>query len=127
MLREAQRETSAHSSNRVSPIYSLRSSPHSSTPKSPPNSPNTELAALEDKLSLHGVFINRDPEMEVMETLSDISGSSLHTDVWRMPRNKYKKRTDWSKKEVIVTLVLTHMLAVGLGISLGIWVLRRKG
>ena len=85
------------------------------------------MAALEDKLSLHGVFINRDPEMEVMETLSDISGSSLHTDVWRMPRNKYKKRTDWSKKEVILTLVLTHMLAVGLGISLGIWVLRRKG
>ena len=111
MLREAQRETSAHSSNRVSPIYSLRSSTHSSTPKSPPNSPNTELAALEDKLSLHGVFINRDPEL--MMTLSDYSGSCANTEVWRMPRIKNKKRKDWSKKKVIVTLVLTRDAFIG--------------
>ena len=85
------------------------------------------MAALEDKLCLHGVFINMDPELEVMETLSDYSGSSAHTEVWQMPRKKYKKMKDWLKKEVIVTLVLSHMLAVGLGISLGVWVLRRKG
>ena len=66
MLKEAQRENSARSSARVSPISSAlmsvsstcKNSPAAS-PKSPPNSPNTELVHFED--SLKGVIVNRLP------------------------------------------------------------------
>ena len=66
MLREAQKENSARSSARVSPINSAlmslsstcKNSP-SASPKSPPNSPNTELVHFEE--TLKGVIVNRLP------------------------------------------------------------------
>ena len=121
MLREAQIETSAYSSSKVSPVYSLRNS-NISTPKSPPNSPNTELATLEDRLGLHGVFINRDPELETASS----SSRSSRSKVVSMHSSKVKKREDWFKKKVLATLLMTHMVAMGLGLTIGIWVLRKK-
>lgn len=66
MLREAQRENSARSSARVSPINSALMSVSSTcknspsvSPKSPPNSPNTELIHFEE--TLKGVIVNRLP------------------------------------------------------------------
>ena len=69
MLKEAQREYSARSSARVSPISSAMMSlsstcknTPSTSPKSPPNSPNVELADFKDlkeQLRKQGVFINR--------------------------------------------------------------------
>jgi hypothetical protein len=72
MLREAQREFSARSSHRVSPVTSAimsvsstcRNTP-SASPKSPPNSPNVELGdfkEFKEQLRQQGVFINREPE-----------------------------------------------------------------
>ena len=132
MLKEAQKESSAHSSIRVSPIYSLsstgRNSPNSpiSTPKSPPNSPNTELAGLEDKLSLQGVFINRDPQLDFLDSASSSSLAGSHSKVWSISNSKYSKKKAKSV-HLPLTLVMTHILALGLGFSLGIWLLRRRG
>lgn len=85
MLKEAQREYSARSSARVSPISSAMMSLQSTckntpstSPKSPPNSPNVELADFKDlkeQLKKQGVFINREPE----PTMDDIL---THAD-WR--------------------------------------------
>eukprot|EP00092_Neocalanus_flemingeri_P024593 GFUD01026672.1.p1 GENE.GFUD01026672.1~~GFUD01026672.1.p1 ORF type:complete len:216 (-),score=61.39 GFUD01026672.1:113-760(-) len=130
MLKEAQSECSARSSARVSPVYSLisigRSSPLSSisSPKSP-NSPNTELASVEDKISLQGVFINQDPELDVQDNLNTSIWTS-HSKAWSLPSSKSKKVKDISG-EVVVTLFMSHMLAFGLGVILGYWVLRRRG
>ena len=80
MLKEAQREYSARSSARVSPISSAmmslsstcRNTP-STSPKSPPNSPNVELADFKDlkeQLKREGIFINREPEPTMDDILS---------------------------------------------------------
>ena len=129
MLREAQRECSARSSARVSPIQSLsstgRNSPISS-PKSPPNSPNTEPAAVEDKLNLQGVYINRDPELDIVDNSRTSSCTGSHSKAWSMPRSEFKKEMNVSG-HVLATLVISHILAVGLGVTLGYWVIRRRG
>eukprot|EP00092_Neocalanus_flemingeri_P097911 GFUD01124838.1.p1 GENE.GFUD01124838.1~~GFUD01124838.1.p1 ORF type:complete len:256 (+),score=67.74 GFUD01124838.1:106-873(+) len=103
MLKEAQKEYSARSSARVSPISSAWVSPISSammsvsstckntpsaSPKSPPNSPNVELATFKDlkeQLKTQGVFINREPEPSMDDILNN-------TD-WRSRPNMIPPRT----------------------------------
>merc|ERR1712147_418250 len=64
MLREAQSETSARTSARVSPITSAFVSQGSTrappSPKSPPNSPNLEFSDSEEINSSH-IYVNRVP------------------------------------------------------------------
>ena len=150
MLKEAQREYSARSSARVSPISSALMSVSSTckntpsaSPKSPPNSPNVELADykdLKEQLKKQGVFINREPE----PTMDDIL---QHSD-WRSRPNMIPPRTwklagasssnssggsseknddyrrDWSG-DVVLTMLGTNIMSLTLGVCFGYWVYRR--
>ena len=83
---------------------------------------------MEDKLNLNGVFINRDPQMDVLDTVrlrtSGLTGS--HSKVWSMPTSKYSRKKD-ETGQLLLTLIITHLLAMGMGITLGVWVVRRNG
>ena len=149
MLKEAQREYSARSSARVSPISSALMSVSSTckntpsaSPKSPPNSPNVELADfkdLKDQLKKQGIFINREPE----PTMDDI----LHHSDWRSRPNMIPPRT-WklagasssnsssSEKtdergrefagDVIFTVLGTNLVSLAVGVCFGYWLYRRS-
>lgn len=106
MLREAQRESN-RSSTKVSPIssalMSLSSTPKRASPihspKSPPNSPNPELATHPFAEELKGVYINKVGKDTTTNTVvpvhsgvtaSDIvwdwtSRPNIHPKEWRMP------------------------------------------
>jgi len=150
MLKEAQREYSARSSARVSPISSALMSVNSTckntpsaSPKSPPNSPNVELADFKDlkqQLKKQGVFINREPE----PTMDDI----LYNSDWRSRPNTTPPRTwklagasssnssgsssvkneegrrDWSG-DVLYTMIGTNALSLAVGVCFGYWVYRK--
>ena len=150
MLKEAQREYSARSSARVSPISSALMSVNSTckntpsaSPKSPPNSPNVELADFKDlkqQLKKQGVFINREPE----PTMDDI----LYNSDWRSRPNATPPRTwklagasssnssgsssvkneegrrEWSG-DVLYTMIGTNALSLALGVCFGYWVYRK--
>lgn len=148
MLKEAQREYSARSSARVSPISSALMSVNSTckntpsaSPKSPPNSPNVELADFKDlkqQLKKQGVFINREPE----PTMDDI----LYNSDWRSRPNATPPRTwklagssnssgsssvknedgrrDWSG-DLLYTMIGTNALSLALGVCVGYWVYRK--
>ena len=149
MLKEAQREYSARSSARVSPISSALMSVSSTckntpsaSPKSPPNSPNVELADFKDlkeQLKKQGVFINREPE----PTMDDI----LHHSDWRSRPNTIPPRTwklagasssnsssseraDEGRREmpgdVLYTMLGTNLVSLAVGVFFGYWLYRRS-
>ncbi|KAK7791442.1 hypothetical protein R5R35_010926 [Gryllus longicercus] len=133
LLREAQRESN-QSSARVSLASSRRGSP-----KSPPNSPNTEL--VDDELK--GVYINycyKDGDFINVERSTDWiwDWSSRPDQVppkdWKF---KHPKRKTYSirhakvgknslfSKEVLYTLFLTNFISLLLGTGVGMWLSRR--
>jgi len=151
MLKEAQREYSARSSARVSPISSAMMSLQSTckntpstSPKSPPNSPNVELADFKDlkeQLKKQGVFINREPEptMDDILTHSDwrsrpnmmpprawkLNGvSSSNSSGSSSVKNECSKR-DWTG-DIILTMLGTNAISLAIGIGFGYWVYRKS-
>jgi len=163
MLREAQRESN-WSSNKVSPIssafISMKNTPGGS-PKSPPNTPNPELASsLEEELK--AVYINHlnKPDVNVAADENGLSASDIIWDwssqpnipckEWTItslrsrkssssqsqisgyPSSKesstninVKKKSFFSKKEVLLTVLITNLVSFLVGAGLGIWLSRR--
>jgi len=158
MLREAQRESN-RSSSKVSPIssafISVKTTPAGS-PKSPPNTPNPELASsFHDELK--AVYINHlvkpDEEQDGL-TASDIMWdwssrpnipcnrewtftsvrsrkssssskmSTLNNSKESSPPNGKKK--SYLTKEVFLTVLITNLVSVMVGVGIGIW-LTKKG
>jgi len=115
MLREAQGETSCRASCRVSPNVSALVSRNSliHSPKSPPNSPNTDLNLVED---LRGIFINQLAEADSVS----LKGRCKLCKGCKKCKVKYPGR-------VMLGLVLTNMLSLLLGAGIGIWISRRTG
>ncbi|XP_075222299.1 BCL2 interacting protein 3 isoform X2 [Lycorma delicatula] len=133
LLREAQRDSN-QSSARVSLASSRRDSP-----KSPPNSPNTELSIEDD---LRGVYINYNKDNDFMNVERNTDWiwdwSSRPDQVppkdWKF---KHPKRKTYSirhakvgknslfSKEVLYTLFLTNVLSLILGTGVGMWLSRR--
>jgi len=148
MLREAQKEMSARSSARVSPIssalMSARVSPISSarvslastgcrttpaaSPKSPPNSPNTELTDMSEELK--GVHINH-----IQQDLSDPRTTRLVWELCSRPNvspptsgplvqsknmGKKKKRTVDNNEAMTGTVVCTLVITNLLSLMLGV-------
>jgi len=152
MLREAQRESNK-SSARASPMSSAlvsvsstgcRNTP-STSPKSPPNSPNVELVnyceQLKEDLKQKGVFINREPEPTMDDIIRDCNGSQGQD--WRSRPNLYPPRAwhyhrspaspksngDGDGKEdrkLLIALVATNILSLALGVGLGYWFYSRS-
>lgn len=141
MLREAQREFSARSSHRVSPLSSAmmsvsstcRNTP-SSSPKSPPNSPNVELAdfkEFKEQLKLQGVFINREPEHK------GVAGdwreewrsrpNSIPPRAWLAQGNrKVEEKAKERDNRLLLTLIASNAISLGLGVAVGYWLYRRS-
>jgi len=141
MLREAQREFSARSSHRVSPLSSAmmsvsstcRNTP-SSSPKSPPNSPNVELAdfkEFKEQLKLQGVFINREPEHK------GVAGdwreewrsrpNSIPPRAWLAQGNrKMEEKAKEKDHRLLITLIASNAISLGLGVAVGYWLYRRS-
>ncbi|XP_014273927.1 BCL2/adenovirus E1B 19 kDa protein-interacting protein 3-like isoform X3 [Halyomorpha halys] len=137
LLKEAQRE-----SNQSSARHSLASSVKGSfvfSPKSPPNSPNTELSVEEE---LKGVYINYSGK--------DVEWIDKNTDwIWdwssrpdQEPPKDWKFRHPASRKmlsirtakvgkvalfsrEMMYTIVVTNVLSLLLGAGFGVWLSRR--
>lgn len=149
VLKEAQKEFSARSSARVSPINSAMMSVSSTckntpsaSPKSPPNSPNVELSdfkEFKEQLRLQGVFINREPEPCIDDIISLAD--------WRSRPNMFPPRS-WiaaqaskkssgnnsdagaKKKELdrklFLALIASNAISLALGVAVGYWVYRRS-
>lgn len=143
MLREAQKEFSARSSARVSPINSAMMSVSStckntpsSSPKSPPNSPNVELCdfrEFKEQLKLQGVFINREPEprTEGSSGLTDWRSrpNSVPPRSWAPPQRKGREEGEERRREdsrLLYTLIASNVLSLGLGVAVGYWLYRRS-
>lgn len=158
MLREAQRESN-RSSSKVSPIssafISVKTTPAGS-PKSPPNTPNPELASsFHDELK--AVYINHLVKPEDGEdglTASDIMWDwSSRPNIpcnreWTFTSVRSRKSSSSSKlssfnnskestppngkkksyltKEVFITVLLTNLVSFLVGAGIGIW-LSKKG
>jgi len=150
MLKEAQREYSARSSARVSPLSSAIMSVSSTckntptaSPKSPPNSPNVGLANfrdLKEQLKKQGVFINREPEPTMDDILCNTDwrsrpnmmpprtwkltgGSSNNSSGSASVKNEGDKK-DWNG-EILLTMLGTNTLSLAIGIGFGYWVYRK--
>lgn len=153
MLREAQREYSAKSSARASPISSAlvsvsstgcKNTP-STSPKSPPNSPNVELVnyceQLKEDLKQQGVFINREPEPSMDDIIRDCGG--VQGVDWRSRPNMFpprawqqQHRSPASPKQVegdgkegrrlLLALLASNLVSLALGVGLGYWLYRRS-
>lgn len=162
MLREAQRESN-RSSTKVSPISSAlmsltgtpkRASPIDS-PKSPPNSPNPELALHPLAEELRGVYINKFKDSSTQHSGGGVTPSDIVWDwtsrpnipqkEWRLPSSARSRKSSGSSKvsfgknvkeecgkksifskEVMYTLVITNLLSLLLGTGIGIWLSRRS-
>jgi len=138
MLRDAQRESN-HSSARVSLASSRRDS-RCESPKSPPNSPNTELSNGEDELQ--GIFINKQEVestkgkdwiltylatrcdakkydgMKPKVTITSKANLSLRT-------TKFAGKSLFSK-EVMYTLFVSNFLSLIIGAGIGLWLSKRS-
>jgi len=155
MLKEAAREQSARSSARVSPISSAmmslsstcKNTPTGGSPKSPPNSPNVELADfrdLKEQLKKNGVFINREPEPTMDDILSQADWRSrpnmLPPRTWKLAgagasssnssgsssvAQDLGRSRDWTR-DVVLTMVGTNALSLAIGIGFGYWVYRKS-
>jgi len=136
LLKEAQRD-----SNQSSARVSLASSKKGS-PKSPPNSPNTELSMDDD---LKGMYIN------YKEGIEWAPGGETTTDwIWdwssrpdQQPPKDWKFRHPGKKmlsmrtakvgkvalfsREMMYTILLTNMLSLLLGTGVGVWLSKRGG
>lgn len=138
MLREAQSETSARTSARVSPITSAFVSQASTrappSPKSPPNSPNLEFSDCED-YAAH-IFVNR-PATPAIEDVSsflwDWSSSSpiscsTPSKNWALslprPVKTPPKSRAWGGF-AYASLFLSNLVSLLLGAGLGVWIYRR--
>jgi len=149
MLKEAQKEYSARSSARVSPISSAMMSVSSTckntpsaSPKSPPNSPNVELADFKDlkqQLKTQGVFINREPQPTMDDILNNTDWRSRPNMIpprWRLAGTSSKNssgsgsvknegtRNDWNG-DIILTIIGTNTLSLAIGIGFGYWAYRK--
>jgi len=152
MLKEAQREYSARSSARVSPISSAmmslqstcKNTPCGGSPKSPPNSPNVELADFKDlkeQLKKQGIFINREPEITVDDILSQSDWRSrpnmMPPRSWKLAgvsssnssgsssvKNECRDK-DWNEN-ILMTMLGTNALSLAIGIGFGYWVYRKS-
>lgn len=135
MLREAQSETSARTSARVSPIASAFVSQASTrappSPKSPPNSPNLEFSDCED---IHASFyVNRPatpPREDVSAFLWDWSCGSpcLASPCSLPPPRPLKPRAEgrgWGLRAVAGVL-LSNLVSLLLGAGIGVWIYRRS-
>lgn len=128
MLREAQNETSARTSARVSPITSAFVSQASTrappTPKSPPPSPNLELCDPDD------IYINRCSSVSCDDLSSFVcewATSPLASKNWRLslPRKKTGGKENWSKR-TLASLLMSNLLSLLLGAGIGVWIYRRS-
>ncbi|XP_026689119.1 BCL2/adenovirus E1B 19 kDa protein-interacting protein 3 [Diaphorina citri] len=141
LLKEAQRE-SGHSSAQISKASSRIDTPRDSfSPKSPPNSPNTELSTEDDHLK--GVYINfanKDELVANFDKSTDwIWDWSSRPDQappkdwkFRHPKSKsysmrYAKvgKNSLFSKEVMYTLFVTNIISILLGTGVGMWLSRR--
>jgi len=149
MLKEAQRENSARSSTKVSPIssaiISTRNSPTAS-PKSPPNSPNVGLADykdLKEQLKSQGIFINKEPEPTMDDILSSTDWTSrpnmLPPRNWRLAATvtggggqsvsstRVGGKDSWNNsKQLLLTILGTNTLSLTIGLGIGYWLFSRS-
>jgi len=141
MLREAQSETSARTSARVSPITSAFVSQGNTrappSPKSPPNSPNLEFSDSEE-INSH-IYINRAPtpaseEMSAFlwdwstSTSSCPNTSTTPPKNWALSLPRPKKRQESSKgwgSGTFAGLLFSNLMSLLLGAGLGVWIYRR--
>jgi BCL2/adenovirus E1B protein-interacting protein 3 len=136
MLREAQSETSARTSARVSPITSAFVSQGNTrappSPKSPPNSPNIEFSDSEE-INSH-IYINRAPtpaSEEMSAFLWDWSSCPSATTPpknWALSLPRPKKRQESSKgwgSGTFAGLLFSNLMSLLLGAGLGVWIYRR--
>lgn len=147
MLKEAQTETSCRSSARVSPLTSAFVSQHSTpchSPKSPPNSPRTELADY--TAELNDVYINRVKEDTVTDFMWDwnstpcppkdlrSSSSSSGKPATNTRINKSSINTNRKRKgsgglteyASFYTFLLTNLVSLFVGAGIGAWVYKRS-
>lgn len=139
MLREAQKEFSARSSHRVSPITSAmmsvssttRNTP-SSSPKSPPNSPNVELGdfrEFKEQLKLQGVFINREPEHSRGSDYPGCEWRSRPTLPTAAARARQGRRVEVAREgdsRLLLALLASNAISLGLGVAVGYWLYRKS-
>jgi len=136
MLKEAQKETSCRSSARVSPLTSTFVSQHSTpchSPKSPPNSPRTELADTSSELQ--GVFINRVKDDALTDFMWDWSSTPCPPKEWKTRTStsssiiskaaSRKKASRGSTYSNLYTFLLTNLVSLVVGAGLGVWFYRR--
>lgn len=142
LLKEAQRE-SGQSSAQISKASSRIDTPRESgSPKSPPNSPNTELSTGEDPLK--GVYINYSNKDELVANFDKstdwIWDWSSRPDQappkdWKFRHPKSKKsysmryakvgKNSLFSKEVMYTLFVSNIISILLGTGVGMWLSRR--
>ncbi|ODN04145.1 hypothetical protein Ocin01_02551 [Orchesella cincta] len=127
LLKEAQRESN-YSSSRVSVASSRRDS-RCATPKSPPNSPNSELATGDEELK--DIYINKE---------SDTVKEWINTYWYPYPtkpkplRSKAKFSLRNSKccgrglfsRDVMFTFFLSNILSLLIGAGIGLWISKKS-
>ncbi|CAG7836846.1 unnamed protein product [Allacma fusca] len=130
LLKEAQRESN-HSSARVSLASSLRGS-RCESPKSPPNSPNTELSNEDEELK--GIFINKESEGSKEWIINYWNARcdrpSKTEENGKNAKVGFRKTKIEGKsifcKEMVYTLFLSNFLSLLLGAGIGLWISRRS-
>lgn len=148
MLSEAQREFSARSSARVSPmssalmsLSSTRKNTPTPSPKSPPNSPNNEVAGYNEEL--RGIYVNSIKDMDHASAVADFMWdwssrpNMMPPKDWKLQGQSsrgssaiisLKKKDDESgmSRSVVYTLVFTNIISLIIGAGIGIWMFRRS-
>lgn len=139
LLREAQRES--NQSSRVVSLANSRKATPGGSPKSPPNSPNTELCT---EIELQGIYINNlAKENEFIhakdtEWLCDWNSrpDQLPPKSWKFEHPKRRipgcsitaarvGSNSLFSREVIYSLLITNVLSLLVGAGFGVWFSRR--
>jgi len=129
MLREAQGETSSHTSCRVSPYMSHNS------PKSPPNSPNNGRSDGWQDYDLTDVYINTNVAMS--DFIWDWSSrpNIVPPKQWKLTNSNTVKAdsvkrkvfsSSKSKNKFMYTVVITNIISLIIGAGIGVWLFRSK-
>ena len=131
MLREAQGETSSHTSCRVSPYMSHNS------PKSPPNSPNNGRSDGWQDYDLTDVYINTNVAMS--DFIWDWSSrpNIFPPKEWKLTNSNaatvkaesVKRKvfsSSKSKNKFMYTVVITNIISLIIGAGIGVWLFRSK-
>jgi len=130
MLREAQGETSSHTSCRVSPYMSHNS------PKSPPNSPNNERSdGGYEAYDLTDVYINTNVAMS--DFIWDWSSrpNIVPPKQWKLTGSNTGKAESVKRKvyispksnnKFVYTVVITNLISLIIGAGIGVWLFRSK-